>query len=550
MFSLIKTKDDVIPCDALLISGSAVVNESSLTGESVPQMKDGLATIKMDVSESVSIKGTHKAYTLFGGTRIMQVTGGTFANDESEAFVVSVDGVPPPPDGGCVCYCVRTGFSSSQGKLVRMIENSTASVSGDVRDTAFLLLFLLIFAVSASGYVLYKGMQDGTKSRYQLLLHCILIVTSVIPPELPMQTALAVNSSLMTLMQMQIFCTEPYRVPISGKVDTCVFDKTGTITTDELVAVGVVSPSASYQHLRAAFVAALASRDTSTTPGEAAPSSDAAAVVASTAGMTPMKEASSEMFLVLGGCHSLVLVDGKIAGDPLEVASLKAIRWEMLPGSTDVTRPRPEMLVDKTFNLSVQGKLVELKQVKIIARHHFSSKLQRMSVVATVPGVDGGFALVKGSPEALQAMCTEVPQDFTKIASDLAKRGMRVIALGMRRLSPTEVRSCSESRLETEAGLHFVGFVAFTCRVRKDSADVIKQLREGGCVVAMVRHSHVHRCRLHIAYILHIYCIYLCMYLYVYLCMYLCVYLYMCIFVCMSRQRVTQSSQASTWLAR
>lgn len=86
-----------------------------------------------------------------------------------------------------------------------MIEGSTETVRTDTKDTVLLLLLLLVFAVSASGYVLNEGMKDSAKrSKYQLLLHCILIVTSVIPPELPMQMALAVNSSLMALMKMQV----------------------------------------------------------------------------------------------------------------------------------------------------------------------------------------------------------------------------------------------------------------------------------------------------------------------------------------------------------
>ena len=117
---------DIVPCDALIIQGSVVVNESSLTGESVPQMKDGLATIKKDVGDVVNIKGVHKAYTLFGGTRVLQVSGQSFAGDETETPLESPEDIQPPPDKGCICYCIRTGFSSSQGKLVRMIENSTA----------------------------------------------------------------------------------------------------------------------------------------------------------------------------------------------------------------------------------------------------------------------------------------------------------------------------------------------------------------------------------------------------------------------------------------
>lgn len=44
-----------------------------------------------------------------------------------------------------------------------------------------------------------------------------MIVTSVVPPELNMHLALAVNSSILTLIKVHVFCTEPFRVVLAGK---------------------------------------------------------------------------------------------------------------------------------------------------------------------------------------------------------------------------------------------------------------------------------------------------------------------------------------------
>jgi len=446
---------DIVPCDCLLLRGSAVLNEATLTGESIPQMKEGLNEFGDNL---LNIKGASKVHTLFGGTKILQAEA---LPKEGETSFQSE--VQDPGDGGCLCYVLRTGFSSSQGKLVRMIEGSTEKVRGDVRDTAILLLLLLCFAVASSAYVLNEGMHDEDRSKYELLLHCILIITSVVPPELPMQMALAVNTALMTLMKLHIFCTAPFRVPLAGKVDICLFDKTGTLTTDQLVAVGVSAADKPLAHGKGD-----AQEEKSTVP------------------LSAMTEGSAEITLVLGGCQALVMVDGAIAGDPIEAAALKAIDWELAGNRGQLIRPKTG---SKMVNANVWKLMRPLEGLEIVTRHHFASKLQRMSTVVRSKAGGKAWVLAKGSPEAIGKLlkADSKPPLYEGTAAALAKEGMRILALALKPLgSKEDIASCVEERAEAEKDLIFAGFVAFTCRVRKDTEKIIGRLQEGAHSCIMV----------------------------------------------------------------
>eukprot|EP01134_Creolimax_fragrantissima_P000954 CFRG0954T1 len=444
----------IIPCDCLLIEGSAVVNESTLTGESVPLLKERVEEGDGDECDrALDIKGVDKVHVLFGGTKLMEAKH----NDSK----------------GVICYVLRTGFSSSQGRLVRRIEFSTEKVSSSSKDAALLLMFLLIFALISSGYFLKRSLEDGERSRYDILLHCILIITSVVPPDLPMQMAFSINTSVSTLMGQQVFCTEPFRIPMAGKITACCFDKTGTITTDKLHAAGVVIP-----------------------PKEKRTKANSNTKQGSLKVLSPMVDASYHACLVTGGCHSLVVAGGQILGDPMETAVLESLGWRY-SSDENVARPFQGTKDKNGVEVKTPTDCPRDTTIKVLHRHHFQSRLQRMSVVAQVSGAKESagpttYVLCKGSPEMIQTLLDpenrrELGEWYTATHRGLAKQGYRVIALASKKVAnPKQKLTITKNRVEAECNLLFAGFVAFNCRNRADSVRIITELKQSNHRVIMI----------------------------------------------------------------
>lgn len=448
--SLVRLEGEVlVPCDMLLLDGSVVVNEALLTGESVPQIKEPLDSSRGN--DRIEIRGRDKSSIIFGGTNIVVTKPGYRYRN-----------FPPPPDNGARAFVYRTGFSTQQGGLLRTILFSTERVSVNNPEAFIFIAILCFFAMFASGYVLYWGLMDSTRNRFKLALNCIMIITSVVPPELPMELSLAVNTSLMKLMKNRVFCTEAFRIPFAGGVEFCCFDKTGTLTSDEFKVKGLAGLS----HCSAT------AKKTERFPGYIEPF-----------------EFPTDSQLVVAGCNSLVTIpemDGypaKIVGDPLEKSGLNALHWKWDHRATN----EPCFLSPPRGNRRVT--------CKIIHRFPFASSLKRMSCIIEVRDNSLHYRIVaKGAAEVIKKRLVKIPEGYDKTCKFFSKQGCRVLALGWKypkghRIKVSELRKMK--RDDAESNLIFAGFLVLTCPLKETSKTTIKELRESSHAVMMITGDHM-----------------------------------------------------------
>ncbi|XBW37871.1 hypothetical protein QEN19_003446 [Hanseniaspora menglaensis] len=412
--SIVRSTDETaLPCDLILLEGSCIVNEAMLSGESTPLLKE---SIKLrPANELLEIEGLDKNSVLHGGTKVLQVT-----QDEK------LSSMGKTPDSGVLAVVTKTGFETSQGSLVRVMLFSSEQVSANNKEAFGFIGFLLIFAIAASWYMWVEGTKMG-RVQHKLILDCVLIITSVVPPELPMELTMAVNASLSALGKFYIYCTEPFRIPLAGRIDVCCFDKTGTLTGEDLVFEGL---------------AGLSNSDDMSLHSAA--------------------EVSLNTSLVIGSCHALVrLDDGELVGDPMEKATLKAGNWKV---------------ENKTvINHEEHGK------VKVLRRFQFSSALKRSSTIAQHG--KNIFVGAKGAPEVIKTYLKSSPSNYDDVYKHYTRNGSRVLAIAYKSLdSSINLNKIDklDRHADVECDLEFGGFLIFHCPMKDDAAETIEMLTDSG----------------------------------------------------------------------
>jgi cation-transporting ATPase 13A1 len=448
-----------VPADILLVQGgSAVVDEALLTGESIPQLKVPLtadaASNADERKTSLDVESEHKSSVLFGGTVLVSQDDTSDETDSTTAQELET-AIPPPPDKGLVGFTLRTGFDTAQGSLLRTMAHSSHKAADGIHteDTFVFVAMLLCCAIGSALMVLQEGWYDETRNRFRLVLHVIIIVTSVVPPELPMELSLAVTNSVADLMKRcHVYCTEPFRIPWAGQVDVCCFDKTGTLTSDEMQLQGVVrwNNDGSTELIR--------------------PSSD--------------DKIPWSTLRVMAACHSLAVAPGRrmsaaaddnLIGNPLERAVLRDTGYRLQTSNTVVA-----------CSDDIEG---QPKSIQIHHRFAFSSRLKRMTTLVTEDSSDIVWALTKGAPETIKTFldADSIPSDYDDVYTHHMGRGQRVLTMGYRHCVGKTVSSLKEEgRDKIEQDLTFAGFLILDCPLKPDSKTVVTELRKSGHDVVMI----------------------------------------------------------------
>ncbi|KAI5612268.1 cation-transporting ATPase 13A2 isoform X1 [Silurus asotus] len=418
-----------LPCDAALLAGECMVNESMLTGESVPVMKTPLPDSELKYNSEAQ-----RRHTLFCGTHIIQAKGGC------------------PSGKGAIAVVTRTGFFTAKGDLISSILYPQPVNFSFYADAMKFLLILGVLALIGTVYSVVMLWRSNT-TWAQLVIRSLDIVTIVVPPALPAALTTGTIYAQRRLKKNGVFCISPPRINVCGKISLFCFDKTGTLTEEGLDVWGVKEAKRNGAGFH-----------------ELVPD--------------PRLLSPGPMLWSLASCHSVALLGDQLIGDPLELKMIESTGWRLEEpsnetGTSDEFGSRRVLAVMRPPASEFQPVGISISQsVAIVRRFPFSSSLQRMSVVTVGSGGGSVVCFLKGAPEIVASHCVNesVPSHFTNTLREFTSEGFRVLALAYKVLDAQTDLSSIE-RVDVEADLQFLGLLVMKNQVKPESAGVINILR-------------------------------------------------------------------------
>lgn len=499
---VVPTFNSVLQFDGILINGNVIVNESMLTGESVPVTKTPLPLQNSKTKQRHNLdvyydEKEHSKHTLFCGTKVLQTRyyGGVYV----KALVV------------------RVGFQTAKGELIRSIMFPKPV---DFRFNRQIHKFIGVLACLATIGFIYSIIiksQRGADIK-TILISALDLITIVIPPALPAAMTIGIIYAQSRLKSNKIFCISPRSINISGCINCVCFDKTGTLTEDNL-SFNEVVPAIQFgnndgeNRRRINKFGEPFDEDVMQTSSKK---------VERDHNLLLENGNYSPLLICLAACHSLTIIDQKIIGDPLDLQMFEATGWVLeepdvddenkfdLLAPTVVRPPRrkrrapPEAefyasvsehgssgssTEDELDNVDSTNRRCQ-NDVGILRQFPFSSSLQRMSVITRQFSGNQYVVYAKGAPEKIASLCKPdtIPDDFSEVLHNYTRKGFRVLALAYRPLKVglSYTRMQRDSRQDIEKDLRFLGLLTLGNLLKPETIPVIDTLNKASIRSIMV----------------------------------------------------------------
>ncbi|KAF5303296.1 hypothetical protein FQA39_LY10035 [Lamprigera yunnana] len=447
----------ILHCDAVLLTGNCILNESMLTGESVPVTKTPLP----DLPSLLYNTKEHTRHTLFCGTQVIQTR--YFGGEKVLAVVI------------------RTGFCTAKGGLVRSILYPPPVDFRFENDSYRFVMLLALIAGVGFIYTIVTKVLRGIPAG-DLVLEALDLITIVVPPALPAAMTVGRLYAQTRLKKKQIFCISPRTINVSGSIDCICFDKTGTLTEDGLDLLCIVPVdkqqfSESVKNIEClpynVFVCGLVS------------------------------------------CHSLTIIDKQVTGDPLDLKvsivsiPLNNIRDYVMQmfESTKWSIEEHDVSDNTKFNMIFPTVLKPPKnrpienhvmddidlQIGIIREFSFSSSSQRMGVIVRKLGAQNFEYYCKGSPEMVLTFVKKetIPSDFYEVLETYTQEGYRVIAMAHKELKLSYAKVQRAQRDVIESDLNLLGLIVLENRLKSQTIPCIQVLNDANIRVIMVTGDNI-----------------------------------------------------------
>ncbi len=422
-----------VPADIrLILAQGLVVDESLLTGESIPDAKDPDLILDQRTPlgdrENMAFAGT-----LIASGRGRGVVVATGSNTEVGGLAASLAGKP-----------------ETKPPLILRMEKFNSKIALGVA-----IAVVIIFVVE-----LYRG-----EPFYDIFLQSVALAVAAVPEGLPVAMTVALSIGMSRMAKRNVIVRRLVAVEALGSCNYIASDKTGTLTVNQLTVKRIAIPG----------------RDQLIVTGDGTRPEGEIEATSGSDGSDGSKgyQTADERSLLKRLARSSVLANEAFAG-------FRDGEWEYHGDAVDVAL----LIMAQEAGIAQQeeqNSYPRLAQMPFESERQFSATLHQ--------GPDGRIAFAKGSPEKILGMSSrmatskgDMPINAKAVndqAQAMAAAGYRLLAMASGKFPENE--EFAEVRLKD---LTFLGLAGMIDPLRPEAKGAVDACKSAGVQVAMVTGDH------------------------------------------------------------